>query len=136
MRYKRFSIVSCDYVRHHHVRRVLIWLDNARMHPEAVAMAELAPNPAIVSFPLHALHLLPPTVHYTMVCLSLNHYIHSLPAGTNKQVAMSNKSKAYHYQGAAIRSLSHYIGQDKTRYKDATIASILMYMSVEVSEPV
>jgi len=46
---------------------------------------------------------------------------------------MSNKSKAYHYQGAAIRSLSHYIGQDKTRYKDATIASILMYMSVEVS---
>lgn len=115
------------------MRRVLIWPDNTRVHPEVVILGELAPNPAMTLFPLHALHFLPPTVHHTIVCLSLNHHIHSLPVGTNKKIAMKNKSKVHHYRGAAIQSLSHYIGQEKTRCSDVTIASILMFMSVEVN---
>lgn len=92
----------------------------------------MAPNPAIILFPLHALHLLPPTVHHTLVCLAVNHFIHSLPVGTDKRVVVSNKAKVYHHRGAAIRALSHYVGQDKTQCSDSTIASVLMFMSVEV----
>ena len=113
---------------------ILTSADNVRIHPEVKASGELAANPALIMFPLHALHVLPPAVHHTLVCLSLNHYIHSLPAGTDKKVTVSNKSKVYHHRGAAIRALSRYVGQDKTRNSDATIASILMFMSVEVSQ--
>lgn len=110
--------------------------DNGRIHPDVKASGELMPNPAVIPFPLYALHVLPPTVHHTMVCLSLNHFIHCLPAGTNKIVTVSNKSKVYQHRGAAIRDLSRAIGQDKTRCSDMTITSILMFMSVEVGRNV
>ncbi|KAF2846081.1 hypothetical protein T440DRAFT_247554 [Plenodomus tracheiphilus IPT5] len=108
---------------------------NCRIHPEVLASGELAPNPAVITFPLQALHVLPPTVHHTLVCMSVNHFIHSLPAGADQQMQRSNTLKIYHHRGAAIRSLSHYIGQDSTRCNDTTISSILMFMSVELQSP-
>lgn len=107
--------------------------DNVRIHPEVTASAELAPNPALILFPLHALHILPPAVHHTFVCMSLNHFIHRLPSGVDRSVVVTNRSKVYHHRGAAIRSLSHYIGKDSTRCSDLTITSILMFLSMEVS---
>jgi hypothetical protein len=93
---------------------------------------ELVPNHAITNFPLAVLHLLPPTVHHIMVCLTVNHFIHSLPPGTDKAVTIVNRSKVYQHRGAAIRALSEYIGKDKTRCSDLSIASIMMFMSLEV----
>jgi hypothetical protein len=108
-------------------------IDNQRIHPDVVKAGELAPNPALLLFPLTVLHLLPPTMHHILVCLTLNHFIHSLPDGTSREVATMKRAKVYHHRGAAIRSLSHYVGQDKTMCNDMTIASVLMFMSVEVS---
>ncbi|KAH7366665.1 fungal-specific transcription factor domain-containing protein [Pyrenochaeta sp. MPI-SDFR-AT-0127] len=108
---------------------------NSRIHPEVISAGELAPNPAVVIFPLHALHLLPPAVHHTLVCLALNHFIHRLPNGADRAVVVTNRSKVYHHRGAAIRALSHYVGKDKTRCSDLTIASIVMFMSMELQNP-
>ena len=72
-------------------------------------------------------------MHHTLVCLALNHYIHTLPVGADKSVAVSNRSKVYQHRGAAIKSLSHYVGKDKTMCSDMSIASIMMFMSMEVS---
>lgn len=107
--------------------------DNERIHPDIMACGELAPNPALILFPVHTLHILPPAAHHSLVCMALNHYVHRLPSGADRSVAVSNRSKMYHHRGAAIRSLSHYVGKDSTRCSDLTIASILMFMSVEVS---
>jgi hypothetical protein len=106
-----------------------------RIHPEVKTAGELAPNPALIEFPLSALHILPPTIHHTLVCLSLNHFVHSLPSGADQGVVVTSRSKVYHHRGAAIRALSHYVGKDKTRCSDFTIASILMFMSMEVRPP-
>lgn len=103
------------------------------MHPTISSAKALAPNPVLVTFPLNALHVLPPAIHHTLVCLAVNHYIHTLPVGADKSVAIENRSKIYHHRGAAIRALSQYVGKDKTRCNDLTIASILMFMSMEVS---
>jgi len=72
-------------------------------------------------------------MHHTLVCLALNHYIHTLPVGADKAVAVSNRSKVYQHRGAAIKSLSQYVGKDKTMCSDMSIASIMMFMSMEVS---
>jgi hypothetical protein len=85
-----------------------------------------------MQLPLEALHILPPAIHHTLVCLSLNHFIHSLPPGSDKTVAVINRSKVYQHRGAAIRALSQYVGKDKTQTNDLSIASILMFMSMEV----
>ena len=108
-------------------------IDNLRILPDAKASGELAPNPAIILFPMRALHILPPAIHHTLVCLSLNHFIHCLPVGADRTFVVTNRSKVYHHRGAAIRALSQYVGKDKTRCSDLTIASILMFMSLEVS---
>lgn len=109
-------------------------LDNVRIHPICMAAGELAQNPALVQFPLAALHILPPAMHHILVCLALNHYIHTLPSSANKSTAVINRSKVYYHRGVAIRALSEYVGRDKTRCSDFTIASILMFMSMEVSQ--
>ncbi|KAI8938311.1 hypothetical protein NX059_005963 [Plenodomus lindquistii] len=109
---------------------------NSRIHPGVVASGELAPNPAIRSFPLNALHVLPPTVHHTLVCMSINHFIHSLPIEANKDIIRSNQLNVLRHRIAAIQSLRHYIGQDQTKCSDITIASILMFMSVELQSAV
>jgi hypothetical protein len=108
------------------------FLDNVRVHPTCKASGELAPNPALILFPLSALHVLPEAIHHTLVCLSVNHFVHSLPAGADKSVAVANRSKVYQHRGAAIRALSQYVAKDKTRCSDMSIASILMFMSMEV----
>jgi hypothetical protein len=105
------------------------------MRPLARRSEDLVPNPALMSFPMAALNLLPPAVHHTLVCLSVNHYIHSLPAGTDKSIAAGNRSKIYQHRGAAIRALSQYVGKDRTRCNDLSISSILVFMSMEVSTP-
>jgi hypothetical protein len=117
------------------VSKVLMIPDNLRIYPKQPATFALAPNPAIITFPLHTLHLLPPAIHHTIVCLSLNHFINSLPSGTDREIALTNRSKAYHHCGAALRALGKYIAQDKTRCGDFTIASILMFLCLEVSLP-
>lgn len=92
----------------------------------------LAPNPALMKFPMGALYVLPPAVHHTLVCLSLNHYIHSLPNGVDKSVVTANRSKIILHRGNAIRALSQYVSKDKTRSSDLSISSILVFMSMEV----
>jgi hypothetical protein len=107
--------------------------DNVRVLPTMKSSVELAPNPAMIQFPLAALHVLPPAVHHTLVCLSLNHFVHTLPIGANKNVAVTTRSKIYQHRGAAIRSLSQYVGKDKTRSSDLSISSILVFLAMEVS---
>jgi hypothetical protein len=85
-----------------------------------------------MTFPLYILHLLPPAIHHTIVCLSLNHFINSLPIGTDREVAVTNRSKVYHHRGAALRALSQHIAQDRTRCGDLTIASVMMFLCLEV----
>lgn len=96
----------------------------------------MAPNPAVIHFPVWALHILPPAMHHTLVCLGLNHYIHSLPAGADRAIIAGNRSKIYKYRGLAIRALSEFVAKEKTRCSDLTISSILMFMAMEVSEAV
>lgn len=92
------------------------------------------PNPAIVHFPVWALHVLSPAMHHTLVCLGLNHYIHTLPPGSNREVVASNRSKIYKYRGLAIRALSENVASETTRSSDLTISSILMFMAMEVGQ--
>ena len=73
-------------------------------------------------------------MHHTLVCLGLNHFIHSLPAGSNREVIANNRSKVYKYRGLAIRALSENVARETTRSNDLTISSILMFMAMEVSE--
>jgi hypothetical protein len=94
--------------------------------------SKMAPNPAIIHFPVNVLYALPPAVHHTLVCLSLNHYIHSLPIGSDKSAVAANRSKIYQHRGSAIRALSQYVSKDKTRCSDFAISSILVFMSMEV----
>jgi|SRR5690242_4606039 len=108
---------------------------NTRILPEVRETDVLAPNPAIITFPLWALHVLPPAMHHTLVCLGLNHYIHTLPQGSNRAVIASNRSKVYKYRGLAIRALSENVAKETTRSSDLTISSILMFMAMEVSRP-
>jgi hypothetical protein len=107
--------------------------DNLRIHTRYKTAGELAPNPALVPFPVQALHLLTPAIHHALVCLSLNHFIHTLPSSTDRAVVAPNRWKMYHHRGAALRALSRHIGQDKTRCSDMTITTILMFMCLEVS---
>ena len=72
-------------------------------------------------------------MHHTLVCLGLNHFIHSLPAGSNRELVASNRSKIYKYRGLAIRALSDNVAKETTRSSDLTISSILMFMAMEVS---
>lgn len=72
-------------------------------------------------------------MHHILVCLGLNHYIHSLLAGGDRAIIARNRSKIYKYRGMAIRSLSEFIAKEKTRTSDMTISSILMFMAMEVS---
>jgi hypothetical protein len=96
--------------------------------------SKMAPNPAIIHFPVSALYALPPAVHHTLVCLSLNHYVHSLPIGVGKGAVAAHRSKIYHHRGDAIRALSEYMRKDKTRCSDFAISSILVFMSMEVND--
>ncbi|KAL6710639.1 hypothetical protein ACN47E_008687 [Coniothyrium glycines] len=108
---------------------------NERIHPDVVEANVLAPNPALLMFPVQVLHVLPPTVHHILVCLTLNHFLHSLPEGSSRKIASVKRAKVYQHRGAAIRALSHYVGQDTTRCNDMTIASVLMFLSVELQNP-
>jgi hypothetical protein len=65
--------------------------------------------------------------------MAVNHYVYSLPCGTDKNMIIANKNKVYLHRGAAIRALSQYVSKDKTRCSDFTISSILMLLSTEVS---
>lgn len=104
------------------------------MFPDVKESDSLAPNPAVIHFPLWALHMLPPAIHHTLVCLSLNHFINTLPTGTDRATIIDNRSKVYKYRGFAIRALSDYVAKEKTRSSDLTIISILVFMAMEVME--
>ncbi|KAH7409786.1 fungal-specific transcription factor domain-containing protein [Phaeosphaeria sp. MPI-PUGE-AT-0046c] len=108
---------------------------NVRIHPLMRRSSTLAPNPALMKFPLGALYILPPAVHHTLVCLSVNHYIHSLPSGADKSVVSANRSKIIQHRGNAISALSKYVSKDKTRSSDLSISSILVFMSMELQNP-
>ncbi|KAF1915756.1 hypothetical protein BDU57DRAFT_586971 [Ampelomyces quisqualis] len=108
---------------------------NDRIQPMIQLSGALAPNPAIIKFPINVLYALPPAVHHTLVCLSLNHFIHSLPIGANRTAVAAQRSKIFSHRGNAIRALSAYVGKDKTRCSDLAISSILMFMSMELQNP-
>ncbi|KAI4633915.1 uncharacterized protein J4E87_001082 [Alternaria ethzedia] len=107
---------------------------NVRIQPQYKASQELAPNPALVLFPPQVLHLLTPSIHHALVCLSLNHFIYSLPLGAGHTAVMA-RTKVYQHRGAALRALSRHIAQDKTRCSDMTITTILMFMCLELQNP-
>ncbi|PSN72315.1 hypothetical protein BS50DRAFT_569829 [Corynespora cassiicola Philippines] len=107
---------------------------NTRIYPQVLQCSVLAPNPHIIFFPLGALHLLPPAIHHTMVCLAVNHRLCSLPAGTDRQLLNDKWSKVYHHRGAAIRELSAHIGREATRNTDTTMSSVLMFMCAELQQ--
>lgn len=127
------AVSYCKLLRWYtHESRSRDTTDNLRIHPSCAAAGTLAPNIYLIQFPLEVLYLLPPAIHHTLVCLSLNHFIHSLPVGSDKSVAVVNRSKVYQHRGAAIRALSQYVSKNKTQSSDLTITSILMFMSMEV----
>jgi hypothetical protein len=130
--FNRSSTVRRAPIRYAPPREKLIVIDNERIRPAILMSEDLAPNPAVIKFPMAALNLLPPAVHHTLVCLSINHYIHSLPVGADKSIATGNRSKIYQHRGAAIRALSQYVAKDQTRCNDLSISSILVFMSMEV----
>ncbi|KAF1925762.1 uncharacterized protein M421DRAFT_69063 [Didymella exigua CBS 183.55] len=105
---------------------------NVRIYPDVKETDSLVPNPAVIHFPVWALHILPPAMHHTLVCLGLNHYIHSLPEGSNRALVVGNRSKVYKYRGLAIRALSENVARETTCSSDLTISSILMFMAMEV----
>ena len=105
---------------------------NIRIYPDVKETDSLVPNPAVIHFPIWALHVLPPTMHHTLVCLGLNHYIHSLPEGSNRALVAGNRLKIYKYRGLAIRALSENVARETTRSTDLTISSILMFLAMEV----
>ncbi|KAF7681056.1 hypothetical protein GT037_000032 [Alternaria burnsii] len=107
---------------------------NTRIYPYIKETDVLAPNPAIIHFPVWALHVLPPAAHYTTICLSLNHYMHSLPPGSSRVVVGQQRLKIYNYRGLAIRALNESIAGKETRSSDLTITSILMFMAMEVHD--
>jgi hypothetical protein len=80
-----------------------------------------------------ALHLMPRSVHHTLVCLALNHFVYSLPFTATKRNAASSWDKIFQHRGAAIRELTHSIGKPKTQCSDSTITSVLMFLAAEVS---
>lgn len=105
---------------------------NTRMYPDLQVANDMAPNPHIMYFPVAALHLLPPSVHHIIVCLSLNHFIHALPPGQAKPLVAGNQSRMLQHRGAAIRELNGNINKEKTRCSDGTITSVLMLLCAEV----
>jgi len=110
----------------------LITIVNTRIYPDIQETDCLAPNPAVVHFPVWALHILAPPMHYTTVCLSLNYHLTSLPLGKDRAIVADNRLKIYHYRGLAIRALNENVARKETRSSDQTIASILMFMAMEV----
>jgi len=71
-------------------------------------------------------------MHYTTVCLSLNYYLTSSPPGKDRTILADNRLRIYHYRGLAIRALNENVARKETRSSDQTIASILMFMAMEV----
>jgi len=71
-------------------------------------------------------------MHYTTVCLSLNYHSTSLPLGKDRAIVADNCLKIYYYRGLAIRALNENVARKETRSSDQTIASILMFMAMEV----
>ncbi|XPS68897.1 hypothetical protein M3J09_001176 [Ascochyta lentis] len=123
--YEHLSNETCEVVQ-------AVNYFNTRIYPDVKETDSLAPNAAVIHFPVWALHVLPPAMHHTLVCLGLNHFIHSLPAGVDRVTIASHRSKIYKYRGHAIRSLSETVAKEKTRSSDLTISSILMFMAMEV----
>lgn len=111
---------------------VLSPIVNTRIYPDIQETDCLAPNQAVVHFPVWALHILAPPMHYTTVCLSLNYHLTSSPLGKDRAVIAENRLKIYHYRGLAIRALNENVARKETRSSDQTIASILMFLAMEV----
>ncbi|KAI4943390.1 hypothetical protein J4E91_009299 [Alternaria rosae] len=91
-----------------------------------------AVNYSVVHFPVWALHILAPPMHYTTVCLSLNYHLTSSPLGKDRAIVADNRLKIYHYRGLAIRALNENVARKETRSSDQTITSILMFMAMEI----
>lgn len=106
---------------------------NQRMYPQSNESSSLVPNTHNIIFPMSALHVLPPSIHHTLVCLSLSHFVNSLPVSAGKRLTAGNWDKIYQHRGAAIRELTASIGKQKTRCSNATITSVMMFLAAEVS---
>jgi hypothetical protein len=103
------------------------------MYPQSKVSDVLVPNGYHQFFPLAALHFVPPAVHHGIVCISLGHFINSLPRSSGKRVAEVYWDKIYQHRGAAIRELRASISRPEGRCSDATITSVFMFLAVEVS---
>jgi hypothetical protein len=114
-------------------KRTLTDSDNERIQPETTAAGELFPNSAIVVIPTDTFCMLPPAMHHTIVCVALNHFVLTLPNSADQQTAAIIRAKVFQHRGAAIKALSGYVANEKTRFSDLTLACILMFMAMEVS---
>lgn len=104
---------------------------NMRILPQIKTMDELVPNPHLMIFPVAALHLLPPAVHHTVVCMALTHYTYSLPPSEARAMAATSNTKILHHRGAALREISHRLTTQK-KPTDSTMVSVCMLMCCEV----
>ena len=93
----------------------------------------LVHNPQLMFFPMSALHLLTPATHSSFVCIALQHYILRLPAGASEQALVANGPKIWQYRGEAIRELSRRVADQRTMYSMATITSVVVFLTNEVS---
>ncbi|PVI05383.1 hypothetical protein DM02DRAFT_516773 [Periconia macrospinosa] len=105
---------------------------NMRILPQIKTADELVPNPHLTIFPVAALHLLPPEIHHTVVCLSLAHYTFSLPPAESRVMAATSTTKILHHRGAALREISHRLTTQKPT--DTTMVSVCMLMCCELQQ--
>ncbi|CAI6308939.1 unnamed protein product [Periconia digitata] len=106
---------------------------NMRVLPQLKTADELVPNPHLIIFPVAALHLLPPAVHHTVVCLTLSHYTFSLPPAESRAVAATSTTKILHHRGSALREISRRLTTQKSP-ADSTVVSVCMLMCCELQQ--
>ena len=112
-----------------------VFLVNTRVIPENTGREyTLVHNPQIMFFPMGGLHLLTPATHSSFVCIALQHYVLRLPPGESEKALVANGPKIWQYRGEAIRELSRRVADPRTMYSLATITSVVVFLTNEVSD--
>lgn len=107
--------------------------DNVRIYPETEEAGQLCPNPLVPMLPDASFKNMTSAMRHCVVCIALNHFVLSLPYDADKETAAIIRAKVYYHRGQAITALSKYVADEKTRFCDLTLSSVLMFMSMEVS---
>ncbi|KAF2004178.1 hypothetical protein P154DRAFT_617399 [Amniculicola lignicola CBS 123094] len=111
-----------------------VYYFNEYIYPEAKDINELAQNPFVTNFPVQLLHLMPPSIHHSVVCYILGYRIHHTLGDANQVMVRDQYSRMYHHRGRAIRSLTEELNEEKSRMSDATLASIVLFLCSELQQ--